>query len=349
MRTFKCGVCGETVYFENFFCQNCHTALGFDPGSQTMLPLKQDGDRLTARSPAGDTLVYCGNHKHDVCNWLAPESTNGEEALCLSCSLNRTIPDLTSEGNLERWFEFEKAKRRLIYGLLRLGLPVNETDGRQAETPLMFDILANRPTGHQSGLITMNVLEADPEVREQIRTQFNEPYRTLLGHFRHEIGHYYWMILIGQSGWLSEFRELFGDDTADYQQALDAYHENGPDAEWQETHISAYATAHPWEDWAECWAHYLHVVDALETAARYGMAPNTQTGLGRFLGRSQVPGDPYSAANAKQLIDRWIPLALALNDLNRSMGHPDYYPFVISPPVAGKLDFIHRVIHSASR
>ncbi len=345
MRTFQCEVCNQTVYFENFVCGNCKTALGFNPSTLKMQALKEDATRALSTFVAPKGLKYCSNYQFNVCNWLVPAQSG--ESLCSSCSLNRTIPDLGVPGNTERWFEFEKAKRRLLYGLFRLGLPVNGINGEQPHTPLVFDILADAPTGHESGVITMNVSEADASVREQIRTTFNEAYRTLLGHFRHEIGHYYWLMLVNNDRWIGRFRELFGDETVDYAAALTAYHQNGPRADWQQTHISAYATSHPWEDWAESWAHYLHMVDALETANSYAVAPRISSGRLMDTFWPQPLRDPYSAPSAKKLIDSWIPLSLAINDLNRSMGHRDFYPFIISPPVIQKLEFIHTIIHSA--
>ena len=345
MRTFHCEVCNQTVYFENFICGNCKTALGFNSSALKIQALGADSSQILSTFTLPKGLQYCSNYQYNVCNWLVPLQTNG--TLCTSCSLNRTIPDLGVSGNTERWFEFEKAKRRLLYGLFRLGLPVNGTAGADPHTPLIFDILADAQTGHEAGVITMNVSEADSPVREQIRTIFNEPYRTLLGHFRHEIGHYYWLNLVNNDRRIGRFRELFGDETANYADALATYHQNGPRSDWQQTHISAYATAHPWEDWAESWAHYLHMVDALETANSYRITPRAASSwLMAALG-PQMPRDPYNASSAKMLVGSWVPLALAINDLNRSMGHSDFYPFVISAPVTEKLEFIHKVIHSA--
>lgn len=348
MRVFSCGHCGRAVYFDNVVCENCSTALGFDPEAMTMLSLYPNGGgRLASSGGRTGTKVYCANYDNHVCNWLVPEASQGE--LCASCALNRTIPDLTVAGNAERWFEYEKAKRRLIYGLRRLGVPVENAGIQDNAPPLAFDIVANAKTGHMSGLITLNLAEADPAIRERTREQMNEPYRTVLGHVRHEIGHYYWLALINNSRWIERFRELFGDERADYGEALTAYHQNGPAADWSRNFISAYATAHPWEDWAESWAHYLHMVEALDTAVDYKVdprLPNTRTKQSWF-STSSTPSDPYKAANAKTLIDRWIPLALAMNSLNRGMGLSDFYPFVISPSAAAKLEFIHDVIRSA--
>ena len=300
MRVFSCGNCGQAVYFENVICENCDTALGFDPVGLTMKPLYPAGDgKLATKAGRGGRQVYCANYSHDVCNWLVAEKESGW--LCLSCGLSRTIPDLSVPGNPERWFEFEKAKRRLIYELLKLGLPVKHAGENNGVPSLAFDILADAKTGHENGVITLNVAEADPAVRERTREQFGEPYRTLLGHFRHESGHYYWLALIANGPALKRFRELFGDERADYAKALASYHQRGPKSDWPQNYISAYATAHPWEDWAESWAHYLHMVDALETAADYRLDPRQPHGKSvgpfvvfilarRSLSRLQRPG-----------------------------------------------------------
>ena len=181
-------------------------------------------------------------------------------------------------------------------------------------------------TGHDNGRITLNVAEADPATRERVRTEMDEPYRTLLGHFRHESGHYYWQVLVEHGRHLDRFRQLFGDERADYGEALAAYHANGPKPDWEKNYISAYATAHPWEDWAESWAHYLHMVDALETANDYALEarmPNQRWSAKAWFGSN----DPSAASSAQKLIDRWVPLALAMNNLNRSMGLSRFLPF----------------------
>jgi hypothetical protein len=347
MRVFTCGNCRQTVYFENVKCEKCGMALGFDPQAMTMRTLApdQNGAFITTGRGSGGRKTYCANYAHSVCNWLV--SVGEGNGLCVSCDLNKTIPDLTVAGNVEAWFEIEKAKRRLIYELLKLKLPVAPPPGSDLPA-LAFDIVAGAKTGHENGLITINLAEADPATREKTREAFNEPYRTLLGHFRHESGHYYWMLLVNNARAIDRYRQLFGDERQDYGEALAAYHQNGPKADWQKSYISGYATAHSWEDWAESWAHYLHMIDTLETAEDYGIEPRVPgaSGLGKPWFAST---DPYRARNAAQLMERWIPLALAMNSMNRSMGHNDFYPFVVSPSVISKLDFIHQLVRSARR
>jgi hypothetical protein len=272
------------------------------------------------------------------------------EDLCISCRLNRTIPDLGDEDNREYWRTIELAKRRLISQLLALDLPV-VSKKQDTERGLAFDLLRSPEsgpkvlTGHASGLITINIEEADDAIRERIRTDLHEPYRTLLGHFRHEIGHYYWDRLIWSSRWIEPFRVLFGDERTSYSDAIEANYEHGPPADWATEHISAYASAHPWEDWAETWAHYLHIVDSLDTAMAHGLdADDLEMEIAPFT-RADLydPDDPY-ADRILFLLNSWIEMVTVLNEVARSLGHPDFYPFVMPQAVVKKLHFINLVI-----
>ena len=197
-------------------------------------------------------------------------------------------------------------------------------------------------TGHDSGIITIALAEADDAEREARRTGMGEPYRTLLGHFRHEIGHHYWDLLVQGQPAQARFRALFGDETADYATALQAYYANGAPAGWPQTHISAYATAHPWEDFAETFAHYLHIVDTVEMAAAFGVRARPRDANLAV----HVDFDPYLEPDIQHIVDNWIPLASMLNNLNRAMGHPDAYPFVLTPQVIDKLGFVHDLVHA---
>src|SRR4029453_19363135 len=126
-------------------------------------------------------------------------------------------------------------------------------------------------TGHASGLITSNAEEADDALREQIKYALREPYRTLVGHLRHEVGHYYWDRLVWNTPWRGPFRQLFGDERASCDDGLKRNYEQGPPADWASSYVSSYATSHPWEDWAETWRRYVHVVDSLATAMGFGL------------------------------------------------------------------------------
>lgn len=232
----------------------------------------------------------------------------------------------------------ERAKRRLIAELHELGLPIVGRD-EDPEYGLAFDLLSSAKekvfTGHDNGVITLDLAEGDDVHREQLRIEMDEPYRTLLGHFRHEVGHYYFYRLVGASPeYLPRFNELFGDPDADYQAALDRHYSQGPPPEWEQTYVSSYATMHPAEDWAETFAHYLHIRDTLDTAASFGLAPASATYQRKMLGPSGFDA----------IIQMWLPLAWSLNMVNRSMGKDDLYPFVLPVPVLEKMRFIHTVV-----
>jgi hypothetical protein len=317
------------VFFENTRCEGCDAALGFVPGELAMASFEvgEDGEwqRLGADAPP---QWPCANYAQGQgCNWMLPAQS--EETLCLCCRSTQVLPDLDEPHNRARWAALEQAKRRLFYGLLSLGLPVEG---------LGFRFLADTPeeramTGHHQGVITVNVAEADDAEREQMRARMHEPYRTLLGHFRHESGHFYWDRLIATSPWIEEFRTLFGDERDDYAQALQQ-HYTAPLADWPQRFISAYASSHPWEDWAECFAHYLHVQDGLETAAAWGLK----------LGDLEPHPLDAQAPFAPALIEEWLPISQFVNAMDRSLGTADSYPFVVPPPVVEKLEFIHRVL-----
>jgi hypothetical protein len=260
------------------------------------------------------------------------------EPWCLSCRLTRVIPDLSRPQNRGLWYRTEVAKRRLIYSLLDLGLPVvgKHID---AEQGLAFEFRDDVLTGHDEGVITLNIAEADDAERERRRTELHEPYRTLLGHFRHEIGHYYWNLLIRGSERLADWRRLFGDERADYGEALRRHYAEGPAADWHRNFVTAYAASHPWEDWAETWAHYLHMTDCLDTAAASGITLRST-----HAGTTQRVKVPASGNDFDRLTSSWMSLTCVLNNLNRSMGMADAYPFVLPAPALAKLRFVHELV-----
>jgi hypothetical protein len=287
------------------------------------------------------------------CNWLV--DAGDPLPHCISCRLNREVADMSDADNQRYWRAIENAKRRLVSQLLGLGLPVKSKVSEDPERGVMFDLLRSPPdgprvlTGHASGLITLNMEEADDSIRERTRHEMREPYRTLIGHFRHEIGHYYWDRLIAESKWLEPFRELFGDDRADYAAALKANYENGPPPDWRDRCISSYASVHPWEDWAESWAHYLHLIDSLDTALSFGLTgDDIEANTEPFKLEDMYAPDHPDASRALALVNSWLDLVTVLNELARSMGQPDFYPFVMSRPVLKKLHFIHLVVRDAS-
>jgi hypothetical protein len=350
MKLFNCTHCEQVVYFENDSCERCGYSLGFDAAEQQIVALEKRNDQHFTRygQPEAGAYTYCPNHAQQACNWLIPEGSS--EEFCPACKLNRTIPKLSEPEHIARWQALEVAKHRLVFSLMELGLPiVSKTENE--ETGLAFDFLADEQkpngekvmTGHDNGLITINIKEADDVEREMARKNMDEVYRTVLGHFRHEVGHYYWDRLIDNTPNLEPFRQLFGDDRTDYAEALKRHYDQGPPADWREHFISAYATTHPWEDWAETWAHYLHIIDTVQTASSFGVRVRPQVSEPEDRLTAQITEDPYESENFDAIMKQWLPLSLALNSLNRSMGLRDVYPFVIPPAVAKKLAFIHQV------
>ncbi len=352
VKTFHCTHCQNLVFFENVRCLNCGHSLAFLPDKGLIGALIEGADglwRAELLPPGSPGYRLCANYDQvSVCNWVVAADDRND--FCRSCRLNRVIPDLTSERNRIAWFRLEVAKRRMLYTLLGLGLPVVPKDGDQ-NSGLAFEFLEDSHvgdakrvlTGHDNGLITINIAEADDVHREKERTLQNEPYRTLLGHFRHEVGHYFWDILISSDQKLGEFRELFGDERADYQAALNKHYDQGAPAQWEQSFISAYATMHPSEDWAESWAHYLHMVDALETAGAVGLALRPARSDEPHMG---PPPDPLNPRHRdfNSMIESWVALTYVLNNISRGMGLLDIYPFVLSAPAVRKLQFIHATI-----
>jgi hypothetical protein len=352
MRTYTC-VCGQLIFFQNISCVNCRRELGFLPGSLVMTSIEPEADGSWLPTAAGEhtgLFKKCQNYSQaGVCNWMIPAES--PETFCVSCRLNEIIPDLTVAPNRELWGTMEVAKRRLVYSLLSLKLPIPSKKD-DPEKGLAFRFLADTTnpdgtvirviTGHDGGTITLNVAEADDGAREKLRREMHEPYRTLLGDFRHESGHYYWDRLVCDTRYLEPFRAQFGDERADYGEALKRHYESGAPQNWQESFISAYATSHPWEDWAESWAHYLHIQDTLEVAADFGVVGKRVMLEPQKRRTKTWLSSKQSSFNEKILA--WGELAVALNSISRSMGLADLYPFVLSPPVINKLKFVNDVI-----
>ena len=356
-RTYTCR-CGNMVFFRNSFCLNCGSALGYDPYIGKVLPLDLGNELetwiLADKFVDGKAERYwrCANlNSAAVCNWLIPLQTDrNAESFCVSCRLNRTIPDLSVVENQELWASIERAKRRVISALIALGLPVASKVSEDTTRGLAFDILRNPLvgprviTGHQNGLITLNIEEADDVTRETIRKQLHEPYRTLVGHLRHEVGHYYWDRLVAGTLRRESFRQLFGDERESYPEALQQHYQRGVQAGWSSNFVSSYASVHPWEDWAETWAHYMHMLDTLSTASSFGLgSQSVEMPFVPFTERSLwEPG--RDKALFLELVNTWLKLTAVLNELCRSMGQPDFYPFTLPPAAVKKLHFIHSVI-----
>jgi hypothetical protein len=314
VRSFACRLCQSPLFFENSVCVSCGTALGFSRAERDIVPVDEAG---TYVDEAGLVWHVCRNLNLSGCTWLAPL----EGGQCSACDLTRTRPAEADPEGTAQFPEAEAAKRHLVVELDTLGFDISG---------LVFDMLSSSEAsgedvviGHDNGVITIDLAETDDARRERIRQQLDEPYRTLLGHLRHEVGHYIESQLVTTDERLARCRELFGDDTLDYQAAIDRHYSQGPPQGWEDSYITTYATMHPFEDFAETFAHYLHISDTCETAAAYDLWQGTGSASFRELVRTV-----------------WIPLSVALNQINRSMGKGDLYPFVIPAPVLDKLDFV---------
>ena len=359
MRVFNCDHCGHLVFFDSVRCLHCESTLAFVPDVLAMAaltPAPQDGPQLWRRlgergvpQPIGRLYRMCHNHTaYQACNFAV--SANDFNDLCVSCRQTRVLPDLAQPGNLGRWMQIESAKRQLYYTLARLALEPTATRAGP-----VFEFLADLPggpsilTGHHSGTITLNVTEADDDERARRRIALGEPYRTLIGHLRHESGHFYWDQLVRDGGQLEAFRALFGDERQDYIASLDAHYAKGNDlGDWSAHHVSAYAAAHPWEDWAETWAHYLHMIDLLETAASYQASVTVPD---RHAAVRHDVTDPFATPRPafQDMVRQWVPLTLMLNSLNRSLGQGDAYPFAMSTGAKVKLRFVHDLVQARPR
>ncbi len=332
MTPYSCR-CGQTLFCENTRCGNCGRIVAFEPLRAAVLSLDEDGDVWVDGD--GNRYFPCANRaQYKACNGVV--EAESDASLCSGCRLNRTIPVVGRAENLVRWKRLEAAKRRMIAGVSKLGLDVNAGDSGG----MRFDFLEDKrshpdvlehfvTTGHKDGVITINVTEADDIQRVRQREMLGERYRTVLGHFRHEAGHFFYPQLVEQPpGFSEQFRNLFGDPARDYDASLQAYYESGPGSNWQEEYISSYASSHPLEDWAECFAHFLHMEDALETALCYGLAPD--------------PG-----ADPRQRLNAWARFAIPMNELSRSLGQRDAYPFILTDAVIEKLLFVQAAIAGA--
>jgi hypothetical protein len=346
LRAFACDNCRSLIFFENSVCITCRSPIGFHRPSAQLVVLSP---QLAYTDEVGLRYRPCLNKKIAECNWLA--SIDADEGLCDCCQYTRTRPADDDRQALPAFARTEAAKRRLVFQLDSLALPTT-TRERDSEHGLAFDLLSSRRasiiTGHNSGLITIDLAEGDDAHREMMRVRLAEPYRTLLGHLRHEIGHWYWDVLIDRTPFYDRFHDLFGDERLDYQDALASHYPassaSGND-DWVQSYVSQYASAHPWEDWAETFAHYLHIRDTLQTSAAWGVhvaGPDLDLSVAWDAQLSARPTD--AADEFGELLRTWLPLTYSMNAQNRSMGKDDLYPFVLAPAVVEKLRFVHVVV-----
>ena len=340
MKPFPCAVCQQLLFFDNSTCLRCGSPLGYVPDEAQLVALRLTNGGVERADGVAGRYRRCANQLVARCNWLIPDDDGA--ALCASCRLTTVRPNDNEIDSLAAFADAEAAKRRLLHQLMELGLPVV---GRtiDEERGVAFEFLSSRgrnvTTGHEAGVITLDLSESDDAHREFVRQQLGEPYRTVLGHLRHEIGHYYWPRLVVDNGHLDAFRSLFGDDRVSYEASLEQHYSSISDVDWSGSHVSQYATMHPWEDWAETFAHYLHIDAGLGTAAAIGIdvgEPARSAGIAAWATRDHI--------SIGAIVQSWLGLTLALNAMARSIGQSELYPFVLSPMVVEKLDFVHRVV-----
>lgn len=311
MYVFSNPVGAGSLWFHNLATAD-GTPVGYDPQARAFIP----------------TLQFCANRGLLGCNWIAPEPG----ALCRSCAMTTISPDTSIPNALSNWAQTEAAKRWALDNLGRWHWFRPEDPG----TPPVFHMLADGPTpvamGHVNGVVTISVAEADPVLSTTRREALEEPYRTMIGHMRHEIAHMLWWRLSLRTDFLEAFRAVFGDEREDYSAALQRHYSSGPPEDWNQNFLTTYASAHPHEDWAETAAHLLHLTDITDSAVSAGFS----------LATLPYPDwDPYSEPDAVSLIQVAISVVTGVNHVNRSMGLADVYPFMISLEAQKKLAFVH--------
>lgn len=294
-------------------------------------------DGATATCDACQSIVHaCVNQTHGVCHCF----NEAPKKLCRWCEFTNVIPPLSQTESIARWRAMESAKRRLLLQLEDLRLPPFIADTLQTH-PLRFDFLEDsvdaegKPkkvtTGHENGLITINLAEADSVHRERLRVQFGEPQRTLIGHMRHEVGHYIdwaWASRVAAK----KYHSLFGDpDAVDYSEAMKRHYEQGPPTDWHDNHASAYATMHPWEDFAETVNLYLDIMAIATTANDIG---------GQGL-------DLSPETDAAKLVKSVLDIVIQVSEYNFDLGLLPLLPERLSPMVVHKLSYVHS-LRSAS-
>lgn len=333
MRLFSCPVCRQQVYFDNTVCLACGSEIAFAP------------DRLQMVALGGRHRTCVQRQTAEACNW-AIEATDPIER-CLSCRLTGALSAVGADALRSR---AEAAKRQVLYTLLQLGVPFSAKLGEDDRQGLRFvwalpgQSSSSLLTGHHDGTIVLNLNEADDAHREAARVSFGEPQRTVLGHLRHELSHYFFQRFVEGRPEISAFRNSFGDERADYAAALRRHYESGPAADWPQHFVSAYASAHPWEDWAETCAHYLLMVEAVDTAAAWGLQLSPAGGV------HVQPAAAAAAAPVERLVvDHWLPMARFLNAMSRSLGLADSYPYLLPPPVQAKLRFVQDILTARDR
>ena len=341
MRLFHCDRCGSTLPFGAQACPACFADIGYVPDQRTLRVLTPTDDRAGFHLGSGDTnddstWWRCLNAAWG-CNWMV-RSLEGQ-SWCRSCRLTRGRPDTARPDAIQAWTIAEAAKRRLVHQLDEFALPI-EIESESMPDGLVFDLVylpgEGGITGHFEGVVTLDLAETEDAHRDELRRRLGEPFRTVIGHLRHEVAHFYWPRLVGQTDEIDTFRHLFGDDRADYRESIDHYYANAT-ADWDRArYVTAYAAAHPFEDWAETFAHYLHIVDSIDTAVAYDLVPPTDG--------TMLVTDAVGALAFSDILDAWRPINTAVNAIAETVGAPAVYPFEPVGAVVDKLTFVHRQI-----
>ncbi|MCI4665817.1 MAG: putative zinc-binding peptidase [Neomegalonema sp.] len=319
MKIYTCPNCDQPLFFDNLVCA-CGTEVAFDPEADAFVEL----------------ATPCANRAVIGCNWAGETADKDGDIYCRSCTMSEIVPAHHVGDNLEDWGEAEAAKRWVLANLGRWGWFKSTDPGRRPVFHMRSEKTRDGDVsvimGHSDGVITINVSEADDVERVRRREKFNEAQRTMIGHFRHEIAHFLFLRMFHDPSRLADFREIFGDESADYGEALKKYYTEGAPKDWNATFISAYATAHPHEDWAESCAHFLHLTDIVDSFYATGL---------KGAGAPTNSYDAYAENDPNRLIEIGARLGVALNHVNRSMGVADIYPFVHTPAIRTKLAFAH--------
>ena len=343
MRRFTCESCAEEVAFDALRCASCSSPLGYVPAQQAVKVLHPAAGAVSF-SISGDDAEFwrCPNSARG-CNWVLPAGTG--DIWCRSCGLTPGRPDETNPDALAAWSTAEAVKRRLVHQLDHLALPI---DPRSDATPdgLAFDLVyvpgQFGPAGKVDEAVTLDLADADVQDVGAPPRRVHAPFRTLIGNLRHKVGHHYWHRLVGQSDHVTPFRRLFGDERADYPAAIEP-HQAAVAHHWDASRfVTGRAESHPFEDWAETFAHYLHILDATDTAEAYRL-PDGQCEMGR-------PQSSPGGGTFAEILRLWRPTAPAVNALAASLGLPAVYPFQLTGVVLQKFEFVHaRVTAHAHR
>ncbi len=326
MQTFNCQ-CGNTLFFDSNFCVNCKRDTVTCPHCANVTPVEEtpSGALQCGNTACGALLRRCSNDlQYDACNRAL--DANDVNALCSYCRLNSVVPDLSRNENVTLWRKLEAAKHRVLWVVERLGFPVSGNNALQPNLTFEFksDENGKVSTGHADGCITISLREADSVEREKTRVEFQEPKRTLVGHFRHELGHYYWDLLVRDFR-VEESRRLFGDErNPTYADSQKRYYQQGPAKNWQQSYVSGYASMHPWEDFAETFQAYLDMATILSTTEHFGLVTT-------------------SYENFDSMLAAYSRVGIIANELNRDMGLLDLVPQIFNDFVVEKLRFIHQL------